>query len=522
MLFSAFEPGLVVYQIYPRSFNDANNDGIGDLRGIIHKLGYLADLGVDALWLCPIYPSPMVDFGYDISNYRDIDPIFGTMADFDELLRSAHERGIRVIMDLVFNHTSNQHPWFARSVASEDDYASYYIWADGRDGGPPNNWQSCFGGSAWTFQAERGQYYLHSFATAQPDLNWRNPRVRAELRAVMRFWLDRGVDGFRMDAVMWFAKDAQLRDDPPMSRPGMEATGYDGLAHTYSRGRNEVYTYLRQLANVVKPYATRILLLEVQFDTWLDVRSYHDFYRRIDSLRVAPFNFIELELPFEATRMGRFLDDFEAGLRTNDVPVYITGNHDRSRLASRIGTTGAAACAVLFSMLPGVFVLYYGDELGMTDARNVPALDIYEKNLPGRGLGRDPERTPMQWTAGRYAGFSDHAPWLAVGDSYRHVNVASEQKDASSLLALYKKLLALRHNVETLRVGEYVRMRLRDKRLMGYARELGGERIVVIVNFSHTESVPCPVRGELLVSSMEPAGVPGLLHPLEGRVYRVS
>jgi alpha-glucosidase len=519
---SAFPPGLVVYQIYPRSFNDANNDGVGDLAGIIQKLDYLADLGVSALWMCPIYRSPMVDFGYDVSDYIAIDPSFGTMDDFDTLVREAHKRGMLIINDLVFNHTSDQHEWFQRSRQRDPQYEDWYIWADGVGGNPPNNWISCFGGSAWQYDHVRGQYYLHSFAAAQPDLNWHNHDVREALKDVVRFWLNRGVDAFRMDAVMWLAKDIQLRDDPPISKPGGLNMPYDGLAHTYSRGRPAVYSYLKELADIIKPYGNRFMLLEVQFDTWLKVESYHDFYHHIDRRVMAPFNFIDMYLPWEADRFRRFFDDFEEGLRAGDVPIYITGNHDRPRLASRIGEDGARAAAVLFLMLPGVFVLYYGDEIGMEDSLVAQAQDVYEKNLPGQGFGRDPERTPMQWSAERHAGFSDHTPWLAVGENYRTANVRMEAADPGSLLNLYKRLIHMRSTMEVLERGVYKPVRLRDARLVGFARELGTERIVVVVNFSHAESVASPVRGELLISSVTGGGIPDTLAPLEGRVYRVS
>ncbi len=520
---SAFPPGLVVYQIYPRSFNDANNDGIGDLAGITQKLDYLADLGVGAIWMCPIYTSPMVDFGYDIADYTAVDPSFGTMADFDQLVAEAHKRGILVINDLVFNHTSDQHEWFKKSRERDEHYDDWYIWADGAaDGGPPNNWLSCFGGSAWQFDETRGQHYLHSFAAAQPDLNWHNRQVREALKSVMRFWLNRGVDAFRLDAVMWLAKDIQLRDDPHVSKPGGMNMDYDGLAHTYSRGRPAIYTYLAELAAVVAPYGSRFMLLEIQFDTWLNVASYHDFYRHIDDHVLAPFNFIDMYLPWEADRFRRFFDEFEEGLRPGDVPVYITGNHDRPRLASRIGEDGVRAAAVLFLMLPGVFVIYYGDELGMEDARVERALDVYEKNLPGQGFGRDPERTPMQWSGELNAGFSGHVPWLAVGENYRTANVRAEAANPDSLLALYKRLIRMRTSMEVLKSGNYTPVRLRDERLVGFARELGAERIVVVVNFSHTETAPCPVRGELLLSSLTGDGLPDTLAPLEGRVYRVT
>ncbi|HZM64377.1 MAG TPA: alpha-amylase family glycosyl hydrolase, partial [Candidatus Saccharimonadales bacterium] len=309
---SAFLPNMVVYQIYPRSFKDTNGDGIGDLPGIIEKLDYVRMLGADAIWICPFYPSPMVDFGYDVTDYQNIDPLFGTLADFDRLIAEAHKRGIRVITDLVFNHTSDQHPWFKESQSNKiNPKRDWYIWHDGKsDSTPPNNWLSVFGGSAWEYDSETGQYYLHSFSKQQPDLNWDNPEVRQTMQGIMKFWLDRGVDGFRMDAVDFFAKDKALRDDP--NNPAFQSAvdlPYDSLLHVYSKRQYRLFKYLQELATALSQVPGRFMLLEARPHAQPDIWWYQQYYEQVDARVAAPFNLQYVQKPWEVGAFKQSIDE---------------------------------------------------------------------------------------------------------------------------------------------------------------------------------------------------------------------
>jgi alpha-glucosidase len=523
---SAFPDGMVIYQIYPRSFKDTNNDGIGDLPGIISKLDYLQSLGITAIWLNPVFTSPMADFGYDISNYREVDPLFGNLADLDHLIEQAHKRHIKIILDLVLNHTSNQHPWFKSSQASRDNqHRNWYVWRDAKpDGSPPNNWLSIFGGSAWELDKTTGQYYLHTFFREQPDLNWQNPEVRSEIKEIVRYWLGRGVDGFRLDAVHWYAKDIAFRDEPPnpMYRPKSDSP-YDALKHIYSKAAPKLYPYLNELATILAEHQKGFMVMEVSLDNPLDIPEYRKFYEQVNALVAAPFNFGIMSLPWGARQFKQFINAFEKSLKPTDTPVYVSGNHDRPRLASRVGEPATRASALLQLTLPGAAVVYYGEELGMQSVP-IPASyvhDSYEMNIPGLGVGRDPERTPMQWSRELNAGFSSAQPWLPVARNYQSHNVEVESKDANSLLTLYKKLIKLRINSAALQHGSYVPLDLKNQDLFGFRRQWDGHTLVIIVNFSHTETIAHDFEGKLVLSTVTSPTM-NELQPYEAQIIELA
>ena len=412
-----------IYQIYPRSFMDSNSDGVGDLRGVIDKIDYLHgnkdSLGVDAIWFSPIFTSPMADMGYDVSDYCGIDPLFGTMADFNDLVEAAHKRGIKIMLDFVPNHTSDQHPWFVESRTSRtNDKHDFYVWRNAKpDGSPPNNWMSIFGGPAWEWDEGRGQYYLHTFLKEQPDLNWDNPQVREEMKQVLRFWMERGVDGLRADAVRWISKDPELRDDPPNELwQGDENTvnKFDSVHHRYSRYGDNLFGYLRELTDVVAEYDDRIIIFEDYPDGIYSTKDQYLGFYNINPEIAMPFNFEGLWLDFYADAFRTFVTEFQGMLDPNlHRPVYCFGNHDNWRMVSRYGGAEQARLVAFMQLsLPGLPTVYYGDELGMP---NTPIAheDIQDKSAISSAddsVGRDPERTPMQWHKGQYAGFSDVKP----------------------------------------------------------------------------------------------------------------
>lgn len=481
----------IVYQIYPRSFQDSDGDGIGDLRGIRQRLDYLMALGVDAVWISPIYPSPMADFGYDISDYCGIDARFGTLADFDELVRGAHARGLKVILDFVPNHTSDQHPWFMQSRSSRHDpKRDWYIWRDpAPDGGPPNNWLSNFGGPAWTLDAATGQYYLHSFLREQPDLDWRNPDVRAAMYEALRFWLRRGVDGFRIDVLYHLVKDALFRDNPanPAFVPGGDPS--HSLLPLYTADLPEVQDIVREMRAVVDAFSDaqgeRVLIGEL----YLPLARLMAYYG-LDSNGVLqgvqlPFNFQLIGAQWQADVIRRLVHDYEAALPPGAAPNWVLGNHDKPRIASRVGPLRARLAAMLLLTLRGTPTLYYGDEIGMTDVPIPPdeVQDPFEKNEPGKGLGRDPQRTPMQWSTGVHAGFSQGRPWLRLADDWATHNVELQQADAASMLALYRRLIALRRAEPALHAGAWEPVDA-GADVVAYARTFAQRRLVVLLNFA--------------------------------------
>jgi alpha-glucosidase len=473
----------VIYQIYPRSFMDSNCDGVGDLPGIRSRLDYLQWLGVDAIWISPIYPSPMADFGYDVSNYTDVDPIFGTLGDFDLLLADAHSRGLKVLLDYVPNHSSNQHPWFIESRSSTDNpKRDWYIWRDpAPGGGPPNNWLATFGGRAWEWDEKTGQYYYHAFLKEQPDLNWRNPEVRDAMLDVLRFWLDRGVDGFRVDVMHHLVKDAEFRDNPPNPawRPGMWP--YRELLATYSVDRPEVHDIIERMREVLEGYGDRMLVGEI----YLPIERLVTYYGASGKGAHLPFNFQLLALPWTATEIAAAVERYEALLPSFGWPNWVLGNHDRPRIASRIGQAQTRVAAMLLLTLRGTPTLYYGDEIGMQNVEIAPedVQDPFEKKIPGLGLGRDPERTPMQWSDAPNAGFTDGKPWLPIAADYQTVNVAVQRELPNSILTLYRRLMELRRSEAALAVGEFSPLPVGND-LLAYIRKTGTRRLLIVLNLS--------------------------------------
>ena len=471
----------IFYQVYPRSFQDSDGDGVGDIRGIIRRLPYLKSLGVDAVWLSPIFPSPMADFGYDISDYTGIDPLFGTMDDFDALVEAADANGLKIILDLVPNHTSDQHPWFVESRASRDDpKRDWYIWRDGRpEGGPPNNWLSEFGGSAWQYDEATGQYYYHAFLAQQPDLNWRNPEVRAAIYDVMRFWLRKGVDGFRVDVIWHLIKDEGFRDNPPNPHFVEGRPPHEQILTQYSTDQPEVHGVIAEMRRVIDEFDNRVLIGEI----YLPLHRLVAYYGNDLAGAQMPFNFALLSTLWSARSIEKIIADYEAALPAGAWPNWVLGNHDRLRVASRVGKDQARVAAMLLLTLRGTPTLYYGDEIGMHQVAIAPdqVRDPFEKNVPGIGVGRDGCRTPMQWDATAGAGFSIAKPWLPLADVCVHENVANLEADAGSILNLYKALIALRRRLPELVTGAYQPIAAQGDILL-YRREGEGGAVVIALN----------------------------------------
>ncbi len=445
----------IIYQIYPRSFMDSSGDGIGDLCGIAERLDYLAWLGVDGLWLSPIFPSPMADFGYDVSDYVGIHPIFGTLDDFDHLLEQAHRRNIRIILDLVPNHTSNQHAWFLDSRSSRDNpKRDWYLWRDPKpDGTPPNNWLAYFGGSAWTWDQTTGQYYLHSFLPEQPDLNWRNPAVKGAMFDAIRFWLKRGVDGFRIDVIDRMLKDAQFRDNPPNPDyvEGRDNPTWKYL-RVFSENRPGVHDLIREMRAVFDQFDHRVMIGEIAYS--LNPSLITGFYGKPpqgDELNL-PFNFALILLDWNADAVRSFVDAYEGMLPTYGTPNYVVSNHDQPRVATRLGDPQARVAAMLLLTLRGTPFLYYGDELGMRDV-DIPSNQYQDPQGINLGISRDPERTPMQWDSSPHAGFSTMETWLPVAPDFAQVNVEVQRGDSRSPLTLFKRLIDLRRSDDALSMG---------------------------------------------------------------------
>ena len=511
--------GGVIYQVYPRSFQDANGDGVGDLAGITQRLEYLSGtLGIDAIWLSPFYPSPMADFGYDVSDYTAVDPIFGDLETFDELVREAHRRYVKVIVDLVPNHTSDQHAWFLESSSSrQNPKRNWYFWADpGPGGSPPNNWLSLFGGSAWEWHPVTGQYYLHSFLKEQPDLNWRNPQVKEAMFAAVRFWLERGVDGFRIDVAHFIMKDPLLRDNPLKSEAGLtmhKSLGeYDTQVHLYDQGHADIHPLYREFRQLLDAYSQdepRVSVGEIHLFDWPQWAVYYG--EKLDEIHM-PFNYQLLGVSWEAGAVRQIVDGLEAALPPGAWPNYVLGNHDEVRVASRIGPAAARLAAMLLLTLRGTPTLYYGDEIGMTNAEIPPEAqqDPWGRRAPG--LGRDGCRTPMQWDASRHAGFSPletPATWLPVGEEARTVNVERQLAEPASLLNLYRQLLAYRKTSPGLQGGDYQPVEGVPDECFVFLRRLGGgapgtPSLLVALNFSPQAmdlSLPELGAGEVVLST---------------------
>jgi len=483
----------VFYEIYPRSFADSNNDGIGDLKGITSKMAYLHDLGVDAIWISPMYPSPLVDFGYDISDYTAIDPLYGTLADFDRLVSEAKKRSIRVIMDFVPNHTSDQHPWFKESRSSRNNpKRDWYIWRDGKGmGHPPNNWQSWFGHSAWKFDTATNQYYYHHFYTEQPDLNWRNPQVRKAMYDAMRFWLDRGVAGFRIDAVSRLFEDPNLHDDPIL--PGKNAYGDPNIAHKYTDNLPEVHEVLREMRKVANEYpGNPVLISEADEPNIAELTKMYG----------AKNDEVQLPMDFQIADVNKLsAPDFRRLLKEIDhnppggQPHYFFSNHDQPRQWDRYGDGAhndqiAKLMAALLLTTRATPLMYYGEEIGMRTtepARKEDVQDPIGKIGWPQEKGRDGERTPMQWDASKSAGFSTaERPWLPVPPSSAEYNVQAESQDPGSILSFYKSLLALRRSAPALRNGKYLPLDQDNQYVLSFLRKTpgNGDSILVVLNLS--------------------------------------
>ena len=451
-----------LYEIYVRSFQDSDGDGVGDLEGIRRRLDHLAWLGVEGIWLTPFYRSPMADFGYDISDHCDVDPRFGSLADFDALVADAHARGIRVIVDYVPNHTSDQHPWFVASRSSRSDpRRAWYVWRDGRTaGGPPNNWLSLFGGEAWSCDERTGQYYLHTFLPEQPDLDWRNPEVRDAMFDVARFWLARGVDGFRIDVAGAVMKDPDLRDNEPADDPGRASpfgSEWAKWRHDRQFGHPDVYDVWREFRRIVDDVAgdrDPVTIAEVSSEHLPTWAAYYG--RQLDGVHM-PFGFHLLHVDWTAAAIRAIVERVEAALPPGAWPNWVLGNHDQPRVASRAGAERARVAMLLLLTLRGAPTLYYGDELGMLDGAIPPerVQDPWERRVPG--LGRDRARTPMRWEPGAGGGFCPPGvePWLPMDDGGSGLDVASQRADPRSMLNLTREILQLRRSHEALASGAY-------------------------------------------------------------------
>ena len=507
----------VVYQIYPRSFQDTDGDGVGDLPGITRRLDYVAGLGVGAVWLSPFYPSPQADFGYDVADYCAVDLQFGTLDDFDRLVERAHELGLRVIVDVVPNHSSDQHAWFQDSRQSRDsDKRDWYVWRDpAPGGGPPNNWLSIFGGPAWTLDEATGQYYLHTFLTEQPDLNWRNPAVVDAMMDVLRFWMARGVDGFRIDAVLFSAKHPDLPDLPPrqsaatMHKPTGE---YDTLEHLYDVADPVIHDYFRRYRETVDGFddgsgadQERVLIGELHaFNDLPRWASYYGQPRgdgRRDELHL-PYNFGLLATDWTADAVREHVDAIEAATPDGAWPNYVLGNHDEKRVATRLPGDSARLATLLLLTLRGAPTLYYGDELGMPEA-DVPddrRVDpwAFRSGLPE--LSRDGARTPMAWDATPSGGFSDAEPqelWLPMHQGHEATNVEAESADPDSVLSFTRRALAARGASDALRTGDY-RPLPAPPDVFAFERVAAGERVLVLLHFGDGPAeaeVPGAFRG---------------------------
>jgi alpha-glucosidase len=488
----------VVYQIYPRSFQDSNGDGIGDLQGILDRVEYLTWLGVDAVWISPFYPSPMADFGYDISNYVDLDPIFGTLADFDRLVAALHARNIRVILDFVPNHSSDRHPWFREARRSRTDpRRDWYIWRDPRpDGGPPNNWMSlATGRNAWEFDTPTGQYYYHAFLAEQPDLNWRNPAVRDAMYDAMRFWLDRGVDGFRVDVLWHLAKDPQFRDDPinPHFRDG-EDPPYRRLIPQFSADQPGILDIAAEMRGVLEEYpGDRPLIGEL----YLPLMRLMEYYGPDLTAVHLPFNFSLLwaawtRAGWTATAVSRLVQEYESALPPGAWPNWVVGNHDQPRVATRLGQAQARVAMVLLLTLRGTPTLYYADELGHQSVHIPPdrVRDPFGLNMPGGTQGRDPVRTPMPWNGSAKNGFTTGTPWLPLADNAAAISVEEQRRDPRSMLSLTRALLTLRRREPALAIGDWAPFPIADEAL-AYTRRWQDRYFIIVLDL---ESRPKTVR----------------------------
>ena len=514
----------VIYQIYPRSFQDTNGDGVGDLTGVIQRLEYLEWLGVDALWLSPIYPSPMADYGYDVSDYCDVDPVFGDLKTLKALVAEAHEKGMKVILDYVPNHTSDRHPWFrdsrsSRAAAKRD----WYVWRDpAADGGPPNNWISHFGGPAWTFDPATGQHYYHAFLPEQPDLNWRNPDVQREMLDGLGFWLDLGIDGFRVDALSALFEDERLRDNPPNPAwtPTMPPSKRQSPLHTSDLP--EVHEAVGAMRATLEAYPDRVLIGEL----YLPIEQLVLYYGREGKGAHLPFNFHLISTAWTAAAIAALVKAYEAALPPGAWPNWVLGNHDQKRIAARLGPEQARIAAMLLLTLRGTPTIYSGDEIGIPSVAIPPeaVCDPVERMEPG--FGRDPARTPMAWDSSPCAGFSKTKPWLPLHADWPTRNVSAMSADERSILTLHRRLIELRRQRAVLRLGGYGEMRA-DGDCFVFERRLADERLAIVLNFGDkaVASRLIPIGAPVLLSSTldrERRVADGSLRPNEGVVLEVA
>ena len=529
----------IIYQIYPRSYQDSNGDGIGDLAGIRQRLDYIQSLNVDAIWLSPIYPSPMHDFGYDVADYCEVNPIFGDMADLDALLEDIHARGLKLVLDLVPNHTSDEHRWFVESRSSRDNpKRDWYIWRDpAPDGGPPNNWVSFFGGPAWTYDERTGQYYLHQFVKQQPELNYRHPDVLPAMLDNMRFWLDKGIDGFRVDVIWLMLKDEQLRDEP--LNPDWDGINPIGkLQHIYTQNLPGVHDIIRAMRAVLDEYDDRMMVGEIYLPNE-DLVKYYGTRREDGSFDEChlPFNFQLLLLDWDARTVRDAVDAYEAALPQGAWPNWVLGNHDRHRVASRLGQAQARVANMLLMTLRGTPTNYYGEEIGM---ENVPIPPEFIQDPPAVNqpeiahiVGRDPERTPMQWDASPHAGFTEEAviPWLPLPADYQTRNVRQQEEDPTSMLNLYRSLTKLRRSEPALAVGDYASVDAGAADVFAYQRTApGADSFLIVLNFgeqSHTLNLSeIAAQAEVVIAAgLKRSGTVSLnaleLEANEGLVFRL-
>jgi alpha-glucosidase len=492
----------VIYEIYPRSFQDSDGDGIGDIKGITSRLDYLKDLGIDAIWITPMYPSPQIDYGYDISDYTALDPVYGNLADFDSLVAEAKKRGIRVLMDYVINHTSDQHPWFLASRSSRTNpKRDWYVWRDGKGqtatdkGAPPNNWQSWFGGPAWEWDAKTRQYYYHYFYVQQPDLNWRNPEVRKAMYGALDFWMKRGVAGFRIDAVSRLFEDPAMRDDPYL--PGRNAYGDRNIQHKYTDDLPEVHDVLKEVRKVVDKYPGNPVLVTEADEP--NVEALTKMYGAHNDEVQLPMDFQIADVnQLSASRFRELFDQIENN-SAHGQPEYFFSNHDQPRQWDRYGDGEhndqiAKLMAVLELATRGTPQMYYGEELGMRTTDPARIEDVHDpigKRGWPKDKGRDGERTPMQWDTTALAGFTTNAkPWLPVPPSATTYNVETERADPNSIFSTYKRLLALRKSDPALRDGVQQSINPTDKDVFAFVRKTSSRTVVVALNMSgHARTV---------------------------------
>lgn len=545
----------VVYQIYPRSFQDSNGDGIGDIRGITSRMDYLKELGIDVIWLSPVYESPNDDNGYDISNYQGIMKEFGTMEDFDEMLRTAHEKGIKLVMDLVVNHTSDEHPWFVESRKSrENPYRDYYIWREPKDGKEPNNWGSCFSGSAWQYDEKTEMYYLHLFSKKQPDLNWDNPKVRDEVFQMMNWWCEKGIDGFRMDVISLISKKPGLPDG--YQAPGA-LYGDSGCANG-----PHVHEYLQEMNQKVLSHYDLMTVGECAGVTIEEAKKYANADGRELSM-VFQFEHVEANGP-----MGKWTDervqlkDFKTTMSKWQTELegkawnsLFLGNHDQARSVSRFGNdapeyraVSAKMLVTCLHMMQGTPYVYQGEELGMTncpfptleDLRDIESINAFHELTEAgkvnpedmmryiRLRGRDNARTPMQWDDSANAGFTTGTPWIMVNPNYTEINAKTEMEDPDSVFRYYQKIIGLRKKEKVMVYGTYQLLDPDNEKLYVYTRTLDNEKLLVICNFTEEEetySVPEEFsKGEVLISSYhrEKAEKEIMLKPYEALVLKIS